>query len=112
MLQIGFQQKVEYISQGDSLSPTLFAIFINDLASEMKQLDIGTCIDIENEIFCILLFADDTVILAEDEIKLQILLDFTNEWCKIWRMKINNDKTKVIHFRKKSTKITCNISTW
>ncbi len=71
----------------------------------MKQLDIG--IDLENGKNCILLFADDIVILAEDEIKLQILLDFTNEWRKKWRMKINIDKTKVIHFRKKnSTKIT------
>ncbi len=86
------------VSQGDFLSPTLFAIFIKDFASEMKQLDIG--IDIENGKKCILLFADNIVILAEDEIKLQILLDFTNEWCQKWRMKINNDKTKVIHFRK------------
>ncbi len=91
------------VHQGDSLSPTLFAKFINVLASEMK-LDIG--IDIENGNICILLFADDIVILAEDEKKLQILLDFTNEWCQKWRMKINNDKTKVIiHFRKISTKI-------
>ncbi len=85
MLQIGFQQKVEY-------------------TREIPYLDIG--IDIENGQICILLFADDIVILAEDEIKLQILLDFTNEWCKKWRTKINNDKTKVIHFRQKSTKIT------
>ncbi len=48
----------------------IFAIFINDLASEMKQLDIGIDIKIGNT--CILLFADDIVILAEDEIKLQI----------------------------------------
>ncbi len=47
------------IRQGDSLSPTPFAIFINDLASEMKQLDIG--IDIENGKICILLFADDII---------------------------------------------------
>ncbi len=66
----------------------------------MKQLDIG--IDIENGKICILLFADDIVILAEDEIKLQILLDFTNEWCKKWRMKINDDKIKVSHFRKQN----------
>ncbi len=56
------------VCQGDSLSPTLFAIFINDLASEMKQLDIG--MDIENGKICILLFADGIVILGEDEIKL------------------------------------------
>ncbi len=70
----------------------------------MKQLDIG--IDIENGKRCILLFADDIVKLDEYEIKLQILLDFTNEWYKKWRIKINNDKTKVVHFTKKSTKIT------
>ncbi len=29
------------VHQGDFLSPTLFVIFINDLASEIKQLDIG-----------------------------------------------------------------------
>ncbi len=39
--------------QSDYLSPTLFAIFINDLASEMKQLDIG--IDIEMEKKCMLM---------------------------------------------------------
>ncbi len=92
------------VCQSDSLSPTMFAIFINDLASQKKQLNIGTYI--ENGNICILLFADDIVIQAEDEIKLQILLDFTNEWCKKWRMKINNDMTKVVHFRKCSTKIT------
>jgi hypothetical protein len=68
------------VRQGDSLSPTLFAIFINDLAKEMKDLDIG--IDIDNGKICILLFADDIVILADDEVKLQMLLEFTNEWCK------------------------------
>ncbi len=36
-------------------------------------------IDLESGKNCILLFADDIVILAEDEIKLQILLDFTNK---------------------------------
>ncbi len=51
------------------------------------------------------MYADEIVILAKDEIKLQILLDFTNEWCQKCKMKINNDKTMVIHFRNKSTKI-------
>ncbi len=58
------------VFQGDFVSPTLFAIFINDLASEMKQLDID--IDIENGKCLIVLFADDIIILAEDEIKLKM----------------------------------------
>ncbi len=40
------------IRQGESLSPTLFAIFINDLAIEMKQLDIGNDIENGNSIIC------------------------------------------------------------
>ncbi len=47
----------------DSLSPSLFAIFINNLASEMKQLDIR--IDIENGKNCILLSAQVRSLLAQ-----------------------------------------------
>ncbi len=67
------------VRQGDSLSPTLFAIFINDLANELKELDMG--IPFDKDKICILLFADDIVILAENESQLQKLLDFVNTWC-------------------------------
>ena len=33
------------VKQGDSLSPVLFILFINDLAQELHQLDIGIKID-------------------------------------------------------------------
>ncbi len=45
----------------------------------MKHLDTG--IDIEIWQKCIILFADDIVILDEDKIKLQKLLDFINKCC-------------------------------
>ena len=92
------------VRQGDSLSPTAFAIFINDLAKEMKDLNVG--VDIDGEKICILLFADDIVILAENETDLQTLLNFVDSWCKNWRMKINIDKTKVVHFRTKRQRKT------
>ncbi len=56
----------------------------------MKQLDIG--IDLENGRNCILLFADDIVILAVDEIKLQSLLDFTNELCHKWKSTMTKER--------------------
>ncbi len=67
------------VRQGDSLSPTLFTIFINDLAKELKELDMGITFDKDK--ICILHFADDIVILAENESQVQKLLDFVNTWC-------------------------------
>ena len=48
-------------------------------------------------------FDDDNVILTDDEAKLQMLFEFTSEWYKKWRKKVNIDMTKVVHFKKKST---------
>ncbi len=45
-------------------------------------------IPFDKDKICILLFADDIVILAENESQLQKLLDFVNTWCNNWRMKI------------------------
>ncbi len=41
------------------------------------------------------------IVMAEDEAQLQVLLDFTDSWCKKWKMKVNVDKTKSVHFRKR-----------
>jgi hypothetical protein len=45
------------------------------------------------------MFADDVALLAKNEIDLQQMLDFLNNWCKEWKLSINCDKSKVMHFR-------------
>ena len=59
-------------------------------------------VDIGGKKFCLLLYADDIVIIAENENVLQIQLDFINLWCKKWRLNINYNKSNVIHFRKRN----------
>ena len=88
--------------------PLLFAIFLNDfktfLGRDYKGL---TCVSesISNElnvflkIFC-LLYADDTVILAEKPEQLQKALDSLYRYCDKFALKVNLDKTKVIIFSK------------
>ena len=51
----------------------------------------------------ILLYADDLVLLAETEIDLQILIDLLQVWCDEKKMRVNLDKTKVVHFQSPST---------
>ena len=45
-----------------------------------------------------LLYADDTVLMAETHDDLQNILNKFGEYCNIWRLKANTDKTKVIVF--------------
>ena len=88
------------VKQGDCLSPTLFAIFINDLALEIKESNIG--INLDDHLFLnILMYADDIVLLAENEADLQSLLLIVEKWCKEWRLEVNLTKTNILHVRNK-----------
>ncbi len=68
------------LRQGDSLSPTLFGLFINDLISEVKSLNLGVIIN--DIIISILAFADDNVIIAQNEKESQDILHCVEKWCK------------------------------
>ena len=68
------------VRQGDNLSPVLFNLYINELAIELKKMNYG--VNIGGKKVCLLLYADDIVIIAENESDLQIQLDFINQWCK------------------------------
>ncbi|CAG2239279.1 unnamed protein product [Mytilus edulis] len=85
------------LKQGCVLSPILFNTFINNLVSEVKSLNFG--IPIEEEKICILLYADDIVLLVENESDLQMLLDVLHMWCHKNDISVNLSKSKIIHFR-------------
>ena len=53
------------VKQGDNLSPTLFSMFLNDLATGIKELNLG--VDVDGCNVSILLYADDIVLIAPNE---------------------------------------------
>ena len=108
------EHKTEYfhcpigVKQGDCLSPTLFAIFINDLAKEIKESGIGIQIE-ENLFINILLYADDIVLLTSSENDLQDLLFIVENWCKKWRLEVNLTKTNIFMLE---TRESCNLDSF
>ena len=99
------------VRQGDNLSPLLFAIFINDfentlrencngvnlLTSDLKEKLLKENICVYLKLFT-LLYADDTIVLAESENDLQEALNVVHKYCKDWSLNVNIQKTKIVVF--------------
>ena len=92
------------LKQGCLLSPLLFNLFINDLVTQIKESCSGIPIGGEN--VCVLLYADDLVLLARNEKDLQCMLNILNTWCLQWNIHINAEKSQIVHFRKKEMECT------
>lgn len=71
-------------------------MYINDMGENIKALNCG--IEINAGQLSLLLYAEDVVLAAPSETLLQRKMDILNDWCKKWRLTVNKDKTKVIHF--------------
>ena len=93
------------VKQGCVISPTLFSIYVNDLAQEIENLNCGVSLEKSLHV-SVLFYADDIAVLSETEDGMQIMLDKLNDWCAKWRITINESKTKVLHFRTKSRNVT------
>ena len=85
------------VRQGCKISPTLFSVYINDLAQEINGLNCG--INVDDIMVSTLLYADDIIFIAPTAENLQKMFDKLNIWSRKWRLTVNLEKTKVIHFR-------------
>ena len=88
------------VKQGESLSPILFNIFIDDLATKLIDQKLG--VDIDGTNYCILMYADDVVLMAESANDLQKMLDTVYTWMTKWYIILNLKKSKYVHFRPKT----------
>ena len=83
------------------MSPTLFSLFINELAIHINEAGshgfqmLPTLI----ELF-LLLFTDDVALLSTTVRGLQVQLNAWSECCKKLNLFVNKEKTKIMVFRK------------
>ena len=51
------------------------------------------------------MYADDVVLLSENEQDLQSILDALNKWCEKDHLYVNDNKSNVVYFRCKSNQV-------
>ena len=84
-------------------------IYLNDLEKYFIELN-GTPSELLSEqsvnelnVFIklfVILYADDTVILADTKESMQNALNIFQSYCEIWKLEVNVNKTKVMIFSK------------
>ena len=87
------------VKQGDTISPTLFSIYVNDLLKDISDLKLG--VEIEGENISVLAYADDIILIAPSAVNLQMMLDRLKLWCDTNLMSVNMAKTNLVVFGKK-----------
>jgi len=85
------------VPQGSHLGPLLFILFINDVASGLKHVNI-------------LIFADDiklfrSIDCVADQNRFQEDLDYISNWAMINRLELNCDKCKLMTFSRNSSNV-------
>ena len=84
--------------QGEIMSPILYSLYVNDF--EMSFIKDGCqSIDIQLINLFLLMYADDTVLIAESPEALQNMLYTLNDYCTEWNLTVNVQKTKIVVFR-------------
>ncbi len=87
-----------------------FSLYLNDLEG---FLETNACQGIELQLntpeflvyvkLLVLLYADDTAVLADNQQNLQRNLDYFYEYCQQWKLNVNFSKTKIIVFGARKT---------
>ena len=83
------------LRQGCALSPILFNLFVNDFAAAVKALGKGVEID-DGEKVCIMLYAADIVLLADNENDVQSMMNLLDNWCSVIYLVIKPIKSHIV----------------
>ena len=77
------------VKQGDSLSSTLFNLYLHDFDKCFRNCNNVEPVSLPQHDFNHLLFADDLLLLSESNTGLQNCLNSLSDYCSKWKIQIN-----------------------
>ena len=95
------------VRQGCVMSPSLFNLYIDSCVKKLADDECG--IRMDSTIVTCLMYADDAVLLASDDIQLQSLVTRMSEVCLEKHLRMNADKCKVMVVEKNECITKCEI---
>ena len=91
------------VMQGECLSPSFFALHINEIASKMNEIPSMGLMFGDRKI-SVLKYADDLVLCAKTSVGLQAGLNALYEFCTTNSLTVNTEKSKVMYVSSKKSK--------
>ena len=82
------------VRQGCVLSPTLFSLYTEELAVRLRRMNAG--VRVGRDKICILLYADDVVVMSESAEEFQSILDVVDGYGKDFGVRFSSEKSKVM----------------
>ena len=87
------------LKQGDPSSPLLFMLFVDDIIENINS-DLEDIFTLNEIKLFLILYADDQVAFVKSPETLQKILTDIENYCNMWGLKINTQKTKAMIFEK------------
>ena len=89
------------VLQGESLSPTFVAAYINELESRMNAIEAGHGMNINGVTVSVHMYADDLVLLSQTEDGLQCGINVFHKFCTENNLTFNTSKSKLMYICKR-----------
>ena len=98
------------VPQGAVLSPLLYAVYINSLHDALRKVGLGVWV--YGRLVPLLFYADDIVLLAQNEVDLAASLKVVEAHARKWRFTVNHGKCNVLVFGSKAVKASASRVAW
>jgi retron-type reverse transcriptase len=79
------------VVQGGIISPVLFSLYVNDMPTPFRQVQLA-------------LYADDTAVIAKSR-QLAFFVRYLERWLSEWRIAINVSKSSAMLFAKTGRRV-------